>query len=145
VDLSFFLSGIATFSIIGIPLTWVNSRIVGTMHETGLRSTIALAALLASLAPLLMNVLGTDSARWDALAVLNAYLVFVLLCRNAITDRLLLPVNFRNLSILIIALGMASGEGMLLYGKKAHPFPFVDSTFQLIHSVRQSGWQAPHD
>ncbi|HWZ50593.1 MAG TPA: hypothetical protein VNW54_03935 [Granulicella sp.] len=107
----------------------------------GYRRLLGAAAIVAASSPVWMHLLGWDSARWDALVCLETFLVLLILCRSLPGGTVLLPGEFRNATILVIALSMATGE-TLMDGKEIHTFPFSGLT-NLVHSVRQVGWTPP--
>lgn len=107
-----------TLLLLLIPVAW---RLRMQFEGTALRIAM-IAAVLAVLSPLAMNLFGYDFARWMMFVVLAAFLELLLLAREASTAWTL-PTGYRNAAILTIALSMATGETLLDY-QEVNGFPF---------------------
>jgi hypothetical protein len=112
-------------------------------------SPLAVAALrglflLACLAPLSLNVVAWDYARWFALAVTNAlvcWLAFHVCCRVAPSrdERALLPLA----AAVVIALGLSS-DAILFNNARVSYYPFFDQ-WQALAGLLESGLPSPPD
>lgn len=129
---------LASFALFAVPIMLASGCLIRAWKEARSRQTLFVCALIASLSPLLMNVLGFDNVRWNALACLETFLVFLLLSRALGGSNVQLPPWYRSVTILLLALGMASGEG-LMDEKEPHAFPFVTSTMHLVHATMEAG------
>ena len=77
------------------------------------RVLLCSAALVVGLCPLGMHLLGFDAARWNCLCLLNLYLVLCALAmRLAPVDTGVLVAE-RNLTVVVLAIGIASGYGLM--------------------------------
>lgn len=85
-----------------------------------------LGVLCAGLAPLGIHLLAGDVARFNSEACTAFFLAFLLLVRSLPEIRITLTPAMRNGMFLVVALGMASGEG-LLDVNAPRQFPFVRS------------------
>ncbi len=83
-------------------------------------------ALLATLAPLSLNLLGWDKNRWNELLCLNAFLMLLAVARQMGGAGVQLPVRLRRACLIVMLLNMAAGGGML-DGRHIRPFPFMRS------------------
>jgi len=80
--------------------------------------------LLATLAPLSLNLLGWDKNRWNGLLSLNAFLLLLVVSRLVGGEPVQLPVRLRRACLVVMLLNMATGGGML-DGRHIRPFPFM--------------------
>ena len=89
------------------------------------------AVLVAALAPLAMHVVGFDVMRWNSMCVMDTYLCLLLI--NIRKHGVCLPADSteRNSVILVIALNMASGYG-LMDGKNVKGYPFFPSALKKV-------------
>ncbi len=92
---------------------------------------IKLAVLLSALAPLSMHLLGFDQMRWNALCVLDAYVCLLIINLHFRPGTVPADRVERNLAILVVALNMASGYGLLDAGV-VNPYPFFPSAVKGI-------------
>jgi hypothetical protein len=125
------------------PVLWLIIRRCFRTLESVNQATgaIKFAVLLSSLAPLSMHLLGFDQMRWNALCVLDAYVCLLIInmhfqAANVPADRV-----ERNIVILVIALNMASGYG-LLDADVVKPYPFFPSAVKGI-VARHDGARMP--
>ncbi len=99
------------------------------------RNILLASAWIACVSPLAMYFLGWDWARWNTLACFDAFVVFLLICRNFPGTPIQLPAWFRGAGILVIVLSMATGEP-LMDDQQINTFPFVyalkDAHFESI-------------
>jgi hypothetical protein len=82
--------------------------------------------LLATLAPLSLNLVGWDKNRWNELLSLNAFLVLMAVSRILGGEPVRLPLRFRRACLLVMLLNMATGGGMF-DNRHIRPFPFIRS------------------
>jgi hypothetical protein len=82
--------------------------------------------LLATLAPLSLNLMGWDKSRWNELLSLNAFLLLLMVSRLVGGEPVRLPVWLRRACLLMMLLNMATGGGML-DNLHIRPFPFMRS------------------
>jgi hypothetical protein len=87
---------------------------------------IYFGVLLATLAPLRLNLLGWDLCRWNELLSLNAFLLLLLVSRLMGGEPVYLPVRLRRACLLVMMLNMATGGGMM-DNRHIRPFPFMRS------------------
>ena len=87
---------------------------------------IYVGVLIATLAPLRLNLLGWDLCRWYELLSLNAFLMLVLVSRLIGGEPVHLPVRLRRACLLVTMLNMATGGGMMDQ-RHIRPFPFMRS------------------
>jgi hypothetical protein len=80
--------------------------------------------ILATLAPLSLNLLGWDKNRWNELLVLNAFLLLLAVSRLIGGEPVQLPRRLRRACLLVMLLNMATGGGML-ENRQIRPFPFL--------------------
>jgi hypothetical protein len=118
-----------TLILLLIPVT---SGLRMQFRGTALRVAM-ISAGLAVLCPLAMNLFGYDFPRWMVFVVLAAFLILLLLAREAPPTGWTLPAGYRNAAILTIALSMATGETLLDY-QGVNGFPF----FQVLR--HEANW-----
>jgi hypothetical protein len=118
---------------------WLTAR---RLTEPRFRGIALGCGLIAALSPLLMYLFGWDSARWDALVCLEAFLVLMVLARAVPGEVRVFSGAYRYVSVLVIALGMATG-GILLDGKAENTFPFVLDLHALAYDIKHDGWVCP--
>ena len=82
--------------------------------------------VLATLAPLLLNMVGWDKNRWNELLCLNAFLLLLVVSRQMGGEAVRLPLRLRRACILAMFLNMAIGGG-LMDNLHIRPFPFLRS------------------
>jgi hypothetical protein len=116
--------------------------ILKSFPEGRTRSIVRLAALVAAFSPLFMHVLGWDNARWNALACLTIFLVLLTLTRSLPVPSIALPAGYRNAAILVIAVSMATGGG-LLDDQEIKTFPFATPTREMLDMMRHGRWSPP--
>ena len=87
---------------------------------------IYVAILIATLAPLRLNLLGWDLCRWYELLSLNAFLMLLLVSRLMGGEPVHLPLRLRRACLLVMMLNMATGGGMMDQ-RHIRPFPFMRS------------------
>jgi hypothetical protein len=80
--------------------------------------------MLATLAPLSLNLMGWDKNRWNELLSLNAFLLLLMVAKLAGGEPVELPLRLRRACLLVMLLNMASGGGMMDY-RNIRPFPFM--------------------
>jgi hypothetical protein len=106
------------------------------------RTTITVAALVAAFSPLFMHVLGWDNARWNALACLTMFLVLLMLTRSLPVPYVALSAGYRNAAILVMAVSMATGGG-LLDDQEIKTFPFASPAREMLRMMRHGRWDPP--
>jgi hypothetical protein len=84
------------------------------------------AALLGTLAPLSLHLVGWDKNRWNELLSLNAFLLLLAVSRLMGRESMRLPAGLRRACLAVMLLNMASGGGML-DNRHIRPFPFLRS------------------
>jgi len=104
---------------------WLTRRILGDVGIPQIKQ-IYPTLVLASLAPLSMNLLGWDVGRWFALAQLTTFLVFGAVCLYTHGQRLSLSPAVQRMAIAIVALNLVSGEA-LLDGVSIRAYPYLSS------------------
>jgi hypothetical protein len=87
------------------------------------------AAILATLAPLGMYLLGVDGGRWNTTAALAGLLVFLVLCRRLPAAPLRVSPAERNLAVMMLAFNMAAGMG-LFDQAVVNNFPFLPAAWK---------------
>ncbi|HEV2645491.1 MAG TPA: hypothetical protein VGU46_03910 [Acidobacteriaceae bacterium] len=80
--------------------------------------------LLATLAPLSLNLVGWDKNRWNQLVCFNAFLMLLFVSRMLAGRPIRLPLKMRRLCLLVMLLNMATGNG-LMDDVHIRPFPFM--------------------
>ena len=116
--------GVAVLSI-GPLLALMMHRASKTTH-----GLLKAAFFAASLAPLLLNIIGWDNVRWVSLCALTTYINLGLLNRSCVTEgRASVSLREQQAAILVLGLGLASGYG-LMDGKKVNPYPFFPPTIR---------------
>jgi hypothetical protein len=89
--------------------------------------------ILATLAPLSLNLLGWDKNRWNELLALNAFLMLLMVSRMMGGEPVRLPVWLRRACVVVMLLNMATGGGML-DGRHILPFPFMHNPDEVVCS-----------
>jgi hypothetical protein len=84
---------------------------------------IRICVAVSIFSPLVLYCMGFDAMRWNVLCVLDAFLTLAILSLYLPGRNLVLNITERNAIILVIAIGMASGYG-LLDKSTVRPFPF---------------------
>ena len=84
------------------------------------------AALVGTLAPLSLHLVGWDKNRWNELLSLNAFLLLLAVSRLMGGEPVRLPAGLRRACLAVMLLNMASGGGML-DNLHIRPFPFLRS------------------
>ena len=100
------------------------------------------AALIATLSPLLLLLIGWDDARWDALVCVEAFLVLLVLARELPEAGLALPAGYRGAAVLVLALSMATGES-LMDREVVNQYPFTMSVKDFAKAARHHHWGVP--
>jgi hypothetical protein len=125
---------------------WITLRIINTRHPGNDRGLVKAAAIIASLCPLLLQIVGWDIYRWYALASFDCFLVMTMICRRyGVQAATLLSdeTAIRNVAILLIGVNLATGTG-LFDGYRVDTFPFVDHWRPLTQWLLASGhWTPP--
>ena len=115
---------------------------VKTYPDDGTRRMVKYTALLAALSPLFMHVLGWDNTRWNTLVCVETFLVLLLLARDLSVPSLALSPAYRNAAILVIAVSMATGGG-LLDDQEIKTFPFASPLREMLDMMRHGRWSPP--
>jgi hypothetical protein len=118
------------------------SRTIRQIEDARARRWLSIAAFLAAISPISMQILGVDTARWDAMIGLDVFLVFLVLCRTLPVTAIPVPQGFRNAAVLAIALSMITGEG-LMDKEEINTLPFSRPMRELMKSIKHHGWTAP--
>jgi len=109
-----------------VMLLYFNRKLLHSMRRHGQTSApiwVIAAAMSASLAPLLMYLLGWDCARWNVLTTLSAALIFLLLGRFAPETGVPLSTREIGVAVVLMAFGMLTGGGF--FGSfQGNKFPF---------------------
>ncbi len=135
-------AGVGAFlppAVMMIAAFWLAARALKVAME---RRLVLGAGMVAMLSPLLMYLFGWDAARWDALMCLESFLVLLVLVRTTRGQVVRLPMEYRYASIVVIAVGMATG-GSLLDAKSENRFPFLLDLHRVSDEVKQDGWVCP--
>ena len=131
---------------IGIPylgflfFLFVSYRLIDRGFGGAFRTKLKWAVTVISLLPLTINLLGVDSYRWYALCTLNAFLALTIIKRRLSMSwpslpQICAPSALRNAVILLIALNLASGSG-LMDGYQIRTFPFTHLVRTWASAVR---------
>jgi hypothetical protein len=80
--------------------------------------------LLATLAPLSLNLVGWDKNRWNELVCFNAFVLLLLISRLFARGPVRFPTRFRQACLVVILINMATGGG-LLDQRHIRPWPFM--------------------
>jgi hypothetical protein len=88
-------------------------------------------ALLATLAPLSLNLFGWDKNRWNGLLCLNAFLMLLMALRLSSGRAVGLPLSIRRACLVVMLLNMATGGGLMGY-RQIRPFPFLRSLNAIV-------------
>jgi len=118
------------------------SRIIRQIEDRRARRWLSIAAFFAAISPLFLQILGWDTARWDAMTGLETFLVLLVLCSTLPVTAIALPRGFRNAAVLAIALSMITGEG-LMDKEEINTLPFSRPMRELMKSIKHNGWTAP--
>jgi hypothetical protein len=119
-------------------------RNVCSMSRNQLLNRYGFGLLLCTAAiPLAMHALAWDCARWDAFACVSAFLGLMLVVRAMPQEHFVISPAFRNVTILVIALNMASGETLLDKGPKQ--YPFVQEVLQFRQHLVEHPGQPPYN
>jgi len=105
--------------------------LIGTNHRR--RHVLAFGAVIASLSPLTLQLIGMDWFRWNALAVTNSFMVFLLLRRN-FGDRHLDAtrwVRSPKVALVIVMLNLSTGDG-LFDNYRVKTFPYILELYQCV-------------
>jgi hypothetical protein len=121
-------------------LLWLAYRMTESAAVAAKRWVFA-ACLVACFMPLAMNAMGFDVGRWWALTGLSTFLVFGAVCRYVPGPKLRLGVAMQRVALVIVALNLASGDGLIDPGSTIKAYPFTteikDSGKSLVrHWVR---------
>ncbi len=133
--------------IIFLPLALVLGKTIIDMLRPKEAQTfpkwVVFAALAAMLAPLVLNALGSDCARWNMLACLDGFLILMLICRARPHQTLQVRPAMRNVVILLVAIHLATSEfpmGMAPNAPGANPYPFSAKASQFFYQVESRTW-----
>jgi hypothetical protein len=113
------------FAPTAIVLSWATLLLLRRWIPGRYRRVYA-GVLIATLAPLRLNLMGWDKNRWNELLVLNAFLLLLAVSRLMGSEPVQLPVRLRRACLLVMLLNMATGGGML-ENRHIRPFPFMRS------------------
>lgn len=111
--------------------------LIGRCHTGGYPRLVKAAVLVVFLSPLCLQVLGADIYRWYALATFSAFISLTIVWRHYGTRIGELPFNpniVRNVAIVLIAINMATGTG-LLDGYRVNTFTFTNLWVALAHWI----------
>lgn len=133
----FSASTLALLPVLALALVWMRrlTRAFAQTYGAQTRRAASLAALAASLSPLLMHVLGWDCARWNVNTLLVTFLALLVLSQHLPGIAISFSTADRNAVILLIAISMASGSGFF-DRFETRPFPFFPSLMYTRHSAR---------
>lgn len=95
------------------------------------------ACLAASCAPLSMNLVGFDVGRWWALSGLTTFLVFCLVCGYVPGPGIRLGTAALRIAMMIVALNMACGDGLIDPGSTIQAFPYTTEIKQTMKTMLQ--------
>jgi hypothetical protein len=113
------------FAPTAIVLSWATLLLLRRWIPGRYRIVYA-GVLIATLAPLRLNLMGWDKNRWNELLVLNAFLLLLAVSRLMGGEPVQLPRRLRRACLLVMLLNMATGGGML-ENRHIRPFPFMSS------------------
>ena len=98
-------------------------------------------AVVASLSPLAMHLLGFDVARFNAMVILTSFLTLLAVCRFTEGPPVALSPRLHHAVLLVMLLNMSSGD-LLMDGRTVRPFPFIRELPQTL-ALRHGHWQPP--
>jgi len=117
------LESLLMFAPTAVVLSWATLFLLRRWMPDRYRR-IYVGVLIATLAPLRLNLLGWDLCRWNELLSLNAFLMLLLVSRLIGGEPVRLPVRLRRACLLAMMLNMATGGGMMDQ-RHIRPFPFM--------------------
>ena len=113
-------------------LLYVTRRVLAT-GERAVPGWMFPACVVAGLAPIAMGAVGIDTGRWYGLAGLTTFLVLGCVCRYGPGGFVGLSPAVQRAAIVAIALGMASGGGLMDHSQVL-PYPFTsDGLLRAFH------------
>ena len=137
------LSGVlALLPVVALQVVYLRLVCIGS-ENVWAKSAGWYLALTASLAPVVMYLLGYDTQRWYAFVSISSFLVLALLVRALPGVEFPVAPSLRNATILTIAISMAVSESMLtIHG---NDYPFVRSVRSLLanrnlHTLQPAEW-----
>jgi hypothetical protein len=119
------LESLLMFGPTAAVLSWGTFLVLREWVPRGYRWLYALA-LLATLAPLSLNLVGWDKNRWNEMLCLNAFLILLAISSRLGGEPVRLPLRFRRACLWVMLLNMATGGGMF-DNRHIRPFPFMRS------------------
>ncbi len=102
---------------------------------------IGASAVVASLSPLTMHLLGFDVARFNAMVMLTSFLALLTVCRFTEGVPAALSSREHYAVLLVLLLNMTSGD-LLMDGRTVRSFPFVRELPGTLN-LRHGHWQPP--
>ncbi len=123
---------LVSLGVFGPVLFILLRRCLRTLRSMDQTTTLTVSALcLAAFGPLTMHLLGFDQMRWNSMCVMNAYVCLLLINMRKVGVSLHADSAERTSVILVIALNMASGYG-LMDGKTIKPYPYFPAAVKEI-------------
>jgi len=119
------VEGLLLFGPTTAVLSWATFLLLRRWTPNAYR-WLYVVALLATLSPLSLHLVGWDKNRWNELLCLNAFLLLLMVSRLAGGEPVQLPLRLRRACLVVMLLNMATGGGMM-DGRHIRPFPFMRS------------------
>ena len=124
-------------------LLWMTRRLLRSAPHPARQVPrwLSACAMLASLSPLAMHLLGFDVARFNAMVILTSFLVLLTVCRWTTGPPVALSPRLRHAVLLVLLLNMTSGD-LLMDGRTVRAFPFLRELPGTL-ALRHGQWQPP--
>jgi hypothetical protein len=136
---TFFPAQLESFLMFGpsaIVLSWGTLLLLRSWRP-GDHRRIYTGVLLATLAPLSLNLVGWDKNRWNQFVCFNAFILLLLICRLFGRHPVRFPIRFRQACLVVILINMATGGGLLEF-RHIRPWPFMRNPDAQVTSVNPS-------
>jgi hypothetical protein len=125
---TFFPAQLESFLIFGpsaFVLSWGTLLLLRTWRPKDYRWIYA-GVVVATLAPLSLNLVGWDKNRWNQLVCFNAFVLLLLICRLFARGPVRFPIRFRQACLVVILINMVTAGGLVDY-VHARTWPFMRS------------------
>jgi hypothetical protein len=134
------MGGLVTMLPLLFFLLWLVRRMLSG-YKAGWRRWVFPACVVAGLAPISLNLLGFDVGRWWALSGLTTFLVFGSVCAYVPGPTLWLRPATCRIALLVIALSMASGDGLIDPGTTIQAYPYTTEIKDTVKAILLHRWQ----